>query len=64
MSSMFVRLSSPLYTHTCTRLSLLPTPPLHSYATERRKRRKKKKEGRRKRKREMKDIEEEKAVVL
>lgn len=33
MSSMFVRLSPPLYTHVCTRLSLLPTPPLHSYVT-------------------------------
>jgi hypothetical protein len=56
MSSMFVRLSSPLYIHACTRLPLLPTPPLHSYATE------KKREG--KRKREETSIKEKKAVVL
>ncbi len=47
---MFVRLSSPLYTHACTRLPLLPTPPLHSYATERRK-----KEGWKKEKKERKE---------
>ncbi len=43
MSSMFVRLSSPLYIHARTRLPLLPTPPLHSYAVERRKKKKEKK---------------------
>ena len=47
---MFVRLSSPLYTHayTHTRLPfLLPTPMLHSYVTEKKKtrREKKKKKG-------------------
>ncbi len=43
MSPMFVRLSSPLYIHARTRLPLLPTPPLHSYAVERRKKKKEKK---------------------
>lgn len=52
MSSMFVRLSSPLYTHVCTRLSLLPTPPLHSYVTGRRK---KENEGGKKEKNERKE---------
>lgn len=42
----FVLTAIHTHTHVCTRLSLLPTPPLHSYVAESRKKRMK--EGRRK----------------
>lgn len=67
MSSMFVRLSSPLYIHTCTHTSSFATNTATSFICYRKKKKKKqpgKKEKKENEKREKKDIEEKKAVVL